>query len=509
LKKKIFALLFVILFFKVTASAVMSGNPQSKEQINDYFNEELLRPDEEITIKITEFSTYRFTVKESGFYLLEAVYFPLSGISGIIGLEFILDCGTAYTAELHRYRLGGEILTGARGSELPPLSRDYDKRLTRLLKNGSSPLYIWLRAGMRAVTINGLDNNVIFESFTFKNYENPPYYADIRPGEAEIFSTPPLETGNQIGTKTIFMQAEKPSFMTGADVRITSDAVSYNVIPVSSSLRLYNTLGGNGRWSKAGQAVSWEFRVANDGYYRFSVKARQNVNKGESSFRRVLINNTVPVREFAAPEFKHNNGDWYRRDFTDANGEDIYIFLNAGRHVLTLEAVTDSPLELDYIEIATVHEEFARVEYNLYHQLLFSFNRLIRSYLQNPVSRAPVDIWVDADYDTMLVLREFVSREYSGQAVSINMKDGSVLEAALAGNPPCAALFVSVQEIARLEKRGFIAEYCAVSSAVLLRNNHDFYAEQEAREFWVWFTSAEIQADFMQVLEAAKGVRQP
>jgi hypothetical protein len=523
--KKMFIVFFIVLTL-LAASAVMNPSVQNGEAPADYFNEDLSRPDDVITINaagylgvsratvgVIEYNnvpnalvwtgggeiTYRINVRTSGHYLMEATYLPLSGSRGRVELEIITQNGSSHKAGFFRYRLGGEITASPGGDELPPATKEINRWLTRFMKNGSTPLYVYLEAGEQLITLRGEDVNTAFAGFAFRNYYNPPHYAEIKPDDAAVFATPPLETDNETGSRTIFLQAEQPTFVTGADVGVTGDHVYYNVIPASSSRKLYNTLGGGGAWSAAGQAASWEFGVAYDGYYRISVKARQNVNPQASSYRRVLINNIVPVREFNAVEFRYNKGDWYRRDLTDADGNDIYVFLKAGRNTLTLEAVNDSPLELDYIEIATVHEDFIHTSHNLRYQFIFSFGRLINSYLGSSESAAKsVDVWVGSDRETMLVLREFVRREYDCDDVSIRLVSGTVLEAALAGKPPCVALFMSTDETERLARRGLAVE--CYNSSVLLRDGGG------AREFWEWFISAETQAGFMNALAAAKGV---
>ena len=518
MKRKIFALIIVLIILTGTVSADTIGNGQGVIVVPAYFDMSLYRPDREIVINSTEFLwtsgsvTFSFDVLTCGYYLLEMEYVLLPDTHGRIELEVTTDCGTSYTAGLWRYRRGGGIFIDAWGDELPPLTADYNRRLTRFLKDGGQPVYIYLGMGRRTITMTGDNADIVVSEIIFRNYYNPCVYANMKPDEQAILSTPPLEHDNEIGTRTILIQGEKPAFMTGADIRITGDHVSHNVSPVSSSRRLYNTIGGSGTWSEPGQAVSWEFLIMFDGYYRFSVKARQNVNPGASSYRRVLINGELPVREWNAVEFGYNKGGWYRRDFTDRDNNDIYIFLQAGRHVITLEAVSadnqaPSPLEIDYIEIVTVHENFTPVDNSIPRQLLFSFGGLVNSYFRSYVSvsysSAPVDVWVSADRETAVLVREFVEREYNRDNIYISITSGSVLEAALNRAAPCVALFVSDDEIVQLLSRGFVA--ADNNNAVLLRNNSDFYAEQEAREFLMWWSSEETQSGFERVLLAARG----
>ena len=49
--------------------------------------------------------------------------------------------------------------------------------------------------------------------------------------------------------------------------------------------------------SKATQAITYKFKVENDGYYRFNFKARQNQMRGFFSNRRIYIDGKVPCKE--------------------------------------------------------------------------------------------------------------------------------------------------------------------------------------------------------------------
>ena len=255
-----------------------------------------------------------------------------------------------------------------------------------------------------------------------------------------------------------------------------------------------------------GQTAYWEFLVPNDGYYRISLRVRQNVSRDASSFRRVRLNGVLPYHELNMVEFKYDR-DWYTQNITDASGENIYIFLKAGFNTLSLEAVGGfSPLELDFIEIATVHEAFTVIEDSFYDKLLFNYILFVTSYIKNITfevsSPTPVEVWVDADIETLSVLERF-ARQYP-KHIKFSFIDGSLLAAALAGNPPDAALFVGERETKKLSERGLISEYG--DGWVLFMNKRDFYKEEAAREFLEWFNSEQVQNNFNKKLTAAKGV---
>lgn len=466
--------------------------------------------------------TYKFNVAENGYYLLETKYLalPFSGgeiLRQKVKLQFNVN-NIEYTAGLFLYRVDGDIYTDSAGNEMLPRTAEYDKWVTGVFRDfkpdeiGGEPVYFYLEEGENYITVKGENVNIAFEYFTFKNYKLPPSYAEIKPADDKINLTPSLITFNETGSNTIFLQAEKLSYKTDAALRITHDGKTHNVIPASPSRRLYNTLGGNGAWSAAGQTAYREFLIPYDGYYRISIRARQNINKNASSYRRITLNGSVPCIEFNAVEFEYSP-HWYTKNLTDENGDDIYIFLRAGRNTLAMEAISFnnnnfSPLELDYIEIATIHEQFIETQNNFNDKLIFNFIVFVNSYFTGYTEITPfketsegniINIWADTDRETAVILREFINRD----DVRISLVTGSVLEAALAGKAPDAALFINQKQITVLDERDLISEYG--DDWVLIKNKNDFYSEQAARDFINWFYSQEVQTEFKREVLAAKG----
>lgn len=109
------------------------------------------------------------------------------------------------------------------------------------------------------------------------------------------------------------------------------------------------------------------------------------------------------------------------------------------------------PLEMDYFEVKTIHEEFRNAKPNFFKSLSFGFRKFIGSFFedytsisQNSSERA-LDVWVGLGRDQANVINEIVTSEYNPERqtkVRISLVQGSILEATLAGKGPEAALFV-------------------------------------------------------------------
>lgn len=111
------------------------------------------------------------------------------------------------------------------------------------------------------------------------------------------------------------------------------------------------------------------------------------------------------------------------------------------------------PLELDYIEIATAHEDFADVKSNFFRQLLFLWNGFIGSFFEDYTklddgdsNRDSLKVWVGLGRDQALVLQnllgDYNKQSDSNLAISLNLVQGGILEASLAGKGPEVALFI-------------------------------------------------------------------
>ncbi|MCL1903333.1 MAG: extracellular solute-binding protein [Oscillospiraceae bacterium] len=110
------------------------------------------------------------------------------------------------------------------------------------------------------------------------------------------------------------------------------------------------------------------------------------------------------------------------------------------------------PLELDYVEIATVHEEFGNAKSSFFSQLLFLWNGFLGSFFEDFTKiddegdTDNLTVWVGLGRDQALVLKNLLG-DYNRDnerklAVSLNLVQGGILEASLAGKGPEVALFI-------------------------------------------------------------------
>lgn len=109
------------------------------------------------------------------------------------------------------------------------------------------------------------------------------------------------------------------------------------------------------------------------------------------------------------------------------------------------------PLEMDYFEVKTVHEDFRNAKPNFFKQFGFGFKSFIGSFFEDYTSVSAngegrsLNVWVSLGRDQATVVNELVASEYNPEhrtEVGIRLVQGAILEATLADKGPEAALFI-------------------------------------------------------------------
>ena len=135
----------------------------------------------------------------------------------------------------------------------------------------------------------------------------------------------------------------------------------------------------------------------------------------------------------------------------------------------------DQPLELDYIEVKTVHDEYKNAKSNFFSSFAFGFRAFIGSFFEDYTSISDtttkaLNVWVSLGRDQATVVNELVSSGYNpnrSTKIAISLVQGAVLEATLADKGPEVALFIG----------GDFPVVCA--SRGLLYNMNDFNDHEE------------------------------
>lgn len=531
---------------------------------------------------------YTFEVPETGLYNLELLYYTISGQNTVVELAMKIDGDYPFTAAktftLDRYwQDESAIGKDVRDNDIRPGQMEYDMWVTYPIKDKeglfNEPYFFYLEKGTHTLSVTGIKVNLAIKSFTFKNYDAVASYT--APSAADIEATPALTGTNAAGTSTVLVQGENNLYKSASTLYATSDRTSVMTNPSHPTKQRYNTVGA-ATWNKATQSITWEFTVPSDGYYKFNFKVRQNTMRGFYSNRRVYIDGVVPNEYFDDVMFPYNS-NWYSQGVQDADGNDVYVYLTAGKHLITMEAIPgdigevmqrldelvyqlnyyyrrilmitgpepdeyndyfvdkqipeliptfeyvieqlyaekamietlgqgsaastlqtmaiilqrccderdeipsmigtikenisalsawmrdyrDQPLEMDYFEVSTVHENATPASANFFDDLVFGFNAFIGSFFEDYTSISDssgtaLNVWVAQARDQATVIDELVKSDFNpkfeGVSAKISLVQGGILEATMAGKGPEIALYIGGDTPVQLAARDLLVD---------------------------------------------------
>ncbi|MGN0492427.1 MAG: extracellular solute-binding protein [Acutalibacteraceae bacterium] len=138
------------------------------------------------------------------------------------------------------------------------------------------------------------------------------------------------------GDEITYLQAELAESTTSASLYPTYDKLNAATVPSDPCHTRLNTIGGS-NWADQGDSISWKVNIKEAGLYKIAFRARQNVNSGLISYRKILINGELPFEEASAIPFSYSQ-NW--KMFTLGNGErEYYLYLKPG-DTLTMVSTT-------------------------------------------------------------------------------------------------------------------------------------------------------------------------
>ena len=126
----------------------------------------------------------------------------------------------------------------------------------------------------------------------------------------------------------------------------------------------------------------------------------------------------------------------------------------------------EQPLEMDYLLFHTNKEEVPRANGNFFENLIFGIRQFFAAFSEeyNSMDSGEADsvlVWVNDGRDQTQILKDLISDRFvpeTGIGVRINLVQGGLIEATLAGNGPDVAVGVSRGQPVNLACRGVLAD---------------------------------------------------
>jgi ABC-type glycerol-3-phosphate transport system substrate-binding protein len=191
------------------------------------------------------------------------------------------------------------------------------------------PYQFYFKAGTNTLRFEGVNEPAAIAVFTLKAPVNSVAYSDY----ISAFNKDDYHGPKTI--KSVKVQGEQALRRSDPSLYPIYDRSSGATEPPSVAKIKLNMIGGQS-WRMPGQWIEWEFNAPEKGLYRFSVKGRQNYNRGFVSNRSVLIDGAIPCAELSVVPFMFNNR-WKLVTFRDSEGQELYFPLEKGRHTLRMQ----------------------------------------------------------------------------------------------------------------------------------------------------------------------------
>ncbi|MFC5464113.1 extracellular solute-binding protein [Lederbergia graminis] len=199
----------------------------------------------------------------------------------------------------------------------------------------TEPLKFQFNQGKNTVSINLHEGFILLGDVTVKNSKNAvPNYEEYRKivndNEDKILDTITVEAEN-IALKN--KQSIRAKYV--RDPQIT---------PYKYKNRVLNVLDGYS-FGDSGDRVQYDFSVEESGYYNLTFKYSQDTNNGMPTFRRIEIDGAVPFQELEHYRFDYSSS-WKNETLQDSDGRNYEIYLEEGKHVITLSINNSSTRDI-------------------------------------------------------------------------------------------------------------------------------------------------------------------
>lgn len=294
--------------------------------------------------------TWQVDIVESGFYNMMFRYYPIEGYSSAIERAIAIngevpfdsasamafsriwaDSETSYTLDENGNKLFKEDLNGNATKPQQVEKRSFISAYAKdAMGYATENFKFYLEAGTSYISFISVKEPILLDTLTIKSVKEAKtyeqYLAEMETLHGSVSSYPQGLEARVEGENT-FTKSSPTLYP-------ATDRSSSKTTPFSYKTTVLNTIGGES-WSTVGDWISWNINVPEDGYYKISMRVKQNTVKGMYSTRVVYINDQVLFDELNTIIFPYSN-KWYNFTLGDENG-DFLIYLNKGVNTIKME----------------------------------------------------------------------------------------------------------------------------------------------------------------------------
>lgn len=296
---------------------------------------------------------WNLEIEKEGFYSILFDYCSLESryakIEYALFIDNALPFAEAQTMTLTRsWKNEKEIQSDSRGNNISPMqipalvfheSYAYDSEGIY-----NDRLRFYLQKGVHTLRIECKTSDFILRSLKLESMADPPLYQEAAPG---------CYMENSAEKVSIIIEGEDAALKSDSTIVPLYDRGDPDTSPADPTILLLNTIGGS-KWQEIGQWIVWKVDIPEDGYYKISMRVRQNAVSGRNSYRRIYIDGKVPFRELDTVKFNYEN-DWYLKTLGE---EEPYLFyFERGVHEIKMEVIPG--------ELSEIRNELQNVVYEL------------------------------------------------------------------------------------------------------------------------------------------------
>lgn len=284
--------------------------------------------------------TIAFDVLEAGYYNVKIHYYTVEGRSASIQRGIKINGEYPFTEarsvslsrvwtdsfDLSEYRVEGK-------NDLKPQPVEVhlwrEETLRDIRGYYYEPYYFYFNHGENTMTLVSQREPVVISSIELYQSEKILSYEDV-------FKQYEALNLKKIDNVMVKVQGESSYQKSSPTLTPLANYSSYKIEPYERFVTRYNTIGGY-NWRVAGDWISWQVEVPEDGLYLITFKALQNFNRGIASSRTLYINGKVPFEEVKWISFPYDN-DWQNITISNEKGEPYYFYLKKGINEIRLES---------------------------------------------------------------------------------------------------------------------------------------------------------------------------
>lgn len=332
---------------------------------------------ETVTTKSEGSIEWEVFIENEGLYNINIDYYTDEGKGSAISRAVFIDGKMPFTQS------GNIVLSRAfqditkpqkdkNGNEMRPQQKEKNMWLTSSFMDATGyypePLMFYLTPGIHKIKFISIKENLTIGKITLGDYTTLMNYSQVK------------ETYNSLGyvntsNQSIKIEAEETGYKSDNMIVPIADSSSSAISPSNPTNLVLNTVGGV-KWQNPGQWVVWDFQVVESGLYKIAMKAKQDLQIGQSSFRKIYIDNKIPFEEFKSVEFEY--GTDYK--MLTLGGENPYlVYLEKGNHTIKMENTLS-----EYSEIVQQVSESIFVLNEIYRKFLMVLGKnpdMVRDYM--------------------------------------------------------------------------------------------------------------------------------